>query len=238
MVRSLPLAIALIALVYSLYKDSAEKDKEETWPAWMKWVGDYDVPHIVSSGWFFWFAWISRRVLPFVLSVTVMSLWSYMAGSKQNWGLPAPDWLALLVLTCGCFIAYIPFAKRPRRYPVDKWMGMIMGLGFIGLGTVASLIAVFSHFFPAAARHSALWHFAAWTSSSRLSDSLGLGGSIVGFGIAMVGMVETLPKWDTGVFAVDNSAELESLRRRNQELESELHQVRRKLKSYNRQRHH
>ena len=43
---------------------------------------------------------------------------------------------------------------------------------------------------------------------------------------------------DTGVFVVDNSAELESLRRRNQELESEVRRVRRKLRPHNRRQRH
>ena len=60
---------------------------------------DHDIPHIVSSDWFFQIAWLSRRILPIVASFTGLALWSHVTGGRPYDWLSGPEWLAILGLS-------------------------------------------------------------------------------------------------------------------------------------------
>jgi hypothetical protein len=229
----------LIPFVYFFSRSSiGNRTNADSWPKWMEKLGDRDIPSIISSDWFFWIAWSSRRALPIITALTITSLWSYISGGKAVEWLSGPDWLAISALAYGCFTAYAPFAKKPRRNPLDKWMGTTYGLLFVVSGLmIVILVSVFHYAHIHGASHTTLGDISNWAASSELSSSLGIAGGLIGFGIALLGLTEILPNWRTGVNVIDNSAELEELKLKNQELLVDNKELRRKLRSNNRNHH-
>lgn len=232
--------VASLAIYLFFFNRSTlgNRNKSRKWPRWMEHLGDRDIPKIIGSDWFFWFAWISRRVLPILMAVTVLSLWDYMFENRVQYLLSGPDWLAILALSFGCFVAYTPFAEKPRRHPIDKWMGMLFGIQFVAFGLLLGGAALtLHHVHIESASNSGLWHFIRWLTFSSLSTTLGISAGMIGFGVTIMGLVEILPNWRTGVNVIDNSAELEELRIRNEKLESENKKLRQKLRSWSRPHH-
>lgn len=240
-IEVLKFVVLVIPLLYFFNRSHiGNRNKEQKWPRWVQNLGDRAVPRIVSSDWFAWVAWSSRRVLPFIMAFTILSFGCYIIDGKDPYWLSAPDWLAIAALTTSCFIVYMPFAKKPRRNPLDKWMGTIFGLLFAVPGVLIAVLALTFHFIHIhAIPLTAFGRISRWVSSSSLDNSLGIAGGLLGYGIALLGLVEALPSWRTKVMVVDNSKELEELRLKNRNLETEVRKLRQKpqSKSPNRQRH-
>lgn len=175
-------------------------------PRWAIRWGRIDVPKVTRALWFLRLGKLARLTWPAVLWATVVASWGWLQGESDVFlGLSAPDWLTLLGVEMGLWLAALPHG-RLRTAPLTNWVTMLMGLLFI-IGSVVFLVQQYIvRAFPTLMEAPAWKEMAQWTQQNPPGSVNGWALAVFGVGLALVSLAETTRKWKSSGVIPDPGA--------------------------------
>jgi hypothetical protein len=162
---------------------------------WTIRLGRRDLPKVTRAYWFLRLGQLARLVVPAVVGATAIASWQWLQGESDVFlGLSAPDWLTLLGLAMGLWLAALPH-MRLRVAPLTNWDLMLFGL----LCVVASVLFLVQQYivrtFPTLI-DAPLWRdMAQWTRRNPPGSVNGWALAVFGVGLTLISLAETTRKW-------------------------------------------
>jgi hypothetical protein len=157
--------------------------------------GRRDVPKVTRALWFLRLGRLARLTTPVVMLATVMASLQWLQGESGVFlGLSTPDWLTLLGVDMGLWLAALPHG-RLRVAPLTNWATMLFGLSCI----VASVLFLVQQYvvraFPTLVDTQVWKDMAHWAQENPPGSVNGWALTVFGVGLALVSLAETTRKW-------------------------------------------
>jgi hypothetical protein len=157
--------------------------------------GRHDVPKVTRALWFLRLGKLARLTMPVVMWGAVMASMHWLQGKHHVFlGLSAPDWLTLLGVDMGLWLAALPHG-RLRIAPLTNWATMLMGLLCITASVLFLAQQYIVRAFPTLMETPAWKEMAQWTQENPPSSVNGWALAVFGVGLALVSLAETTRKW-------------------------------------------
>lgn len=186
-----------------------QRNSTQERPSWAEKIGDKDTPKIVSSDFFLELAWLARRLIPLAATFLALSITRYIDGGHETFGFTSADWIAIFGLVLALFVAGAPFAKKPRRGPLDKWVVFVHAFIFVLIGIIFAVIqAIITLVRPDLTGDSLISSMARWTEAHPLNETLGWSFSVIALGVTLLALIEGMPNWRTGKLSSDSDKSL------------------------------
>ncbi|MCA1602195.1 MAG: hypothetical protein LC776_11320 [Acidobacteria bacterium] len=144
-------------------------------------------------------AWMCRRLFPLTLGITGAECINYLQGKPPLFYISAPSWLIASGFNYAIWSAVYPYAKRPRRGPLDKWFALAFSVLFILLGIVVASIQMLLATLDLQPGNSILGRMAEWHNNHPLGESLGWTAGVIALGLSIIAATESLPNWRNGL---------------------------------------